>query len=146
MELAGKTVLLTGGTRAGGSYGEAVASNTCHVYDGATWTNVASLTQTVAFHTQVPTADGGALIHGGMIGDLSTLVSTSITGKHDGTTYTPLNLIGTNSAVPAQLDAPRGTHTMTELYDGSFLILGGASSLDAFTPLNFSDGYRFIAP
>ena len=139
-------VLLSGGTRAGGGYGEAIASNTCLVFDGASWSSTAPLTQAIAFHTQVASADGGALIHGGMIGDLSTLVSTSVAGKHDGVSYTPLSLIGSNPAVPAQADVARGTHTMTELFDGSFLILGGASSLDAFTPLNFKDGYRFIAP
>lgn len=137
-------LLISGGIVAGGPFGEALATNTCLLYDGINWAGTGSLPITTGFHAQVQLDGGDAVMQGGLVGDLTQLVATSLAGRHDGITFTPGNEVGQNPAFPGNPAAPRGNQTMTRLYDGSFLVLGGSSSEDAFTPTTFADGFLYV--
>jgi hypothetical protein len=139
--LAGGQVLVTGGLITAGPFGEALATSTCYRFDGAAWTQVGSLPLGVAFHSQVALDAGGALISGGYLGDFVTLIATANSGVHDGTSYVAGAAVGTNVGLPANPASPRGAHSMTRLWDGSFLLLGGFHSPDTSTILVKGDGF-----
>lgn len=141
--LASGELLVTGGLITAGPFGEALATSTCYRFNGTTWTQTASLPAGVAFHSQVALADGTALVSGGYLGDFVTLVATAASGVHNGTTYTPGAPIGTNVGAPANPASPRGSHTMTVLWDGSLFLLGGFHSPDTSTILVKDDGFIY---
>jgi hypothetical protein len=141
--LASGELLVTGGLITAGPFGEALASSTCYRFNGTTWTQVASLPVGVAFHSQVELADGSAHVSGGYLGDFVTLVATAASGVHNGTTYTAKAQLGTTPGAPAQPPSPRGAHTMTRLWDGSYLLLGGFHSPDSSTILVKDDGFVY---
>jgi len=139
--LASGDVLVTGGLITAGPFGEALATSTCYRLSGGAWTQVGSLPIGVAFHSQVELDDGTAFISGGYLGDFVTLVASANSGVHDGTTYTAKAQVGTNVGLPAVQPSPRGAHTMTKLWDGSMLLLGGFHSPDTSTILVKDDGF-----
>ncbi len=125
--LANGTVLVTGGMVDGGASIGASAGPTCLVWDGATtWTATGSLGAGVAFHRQETTEAGDAVVTGGHINQFQTLAASAQSGRHDGTTFVAGTLFGANPAIPAQEAVTRGNHTMTRLFDGTFLVTGGA--------------------
>jgi hypothetical protein len=145
--LANGDVLVTGGAAAVGPYGEAAATSDCRIFDGTAWQLAPFLRfGGVAFHTQVASPrTGAAIITGGMIGNFAQLQGTSITGIHDGATYTELALYGTNLAVPGQGGVGPGTHACVALHDGTLLMTGGALSA-FFGPLLTDRAFLFIEP
>jgi hypothetical protein len=139
--LASGMVLVTGGLITAGPFGEALATSTCYRFDGTTWTQVGSLPLGVAFHSHVPLANGDAFLSGGYLGDFVTLVATANSGVHNGTSYSARAPIGTNVGLPTNPASPRGAHTMTVLWDGSMMLLGGFHSPDTSTILVKNDGF-----
>ena len=123
-------VLVTGGLITAGAFGEALATSTCYTFDGASWTLSGTMTEGVAFHAQGATDDGTAVISGGYIGDFVTLIASTMSGEHDGTTFTPGAPLGTNVGIPGNPASARGSHTLTKLWDGAFLAVGGFNSPD----------------
>jgi hypothetical protein len=112
-------VLITGGfVSATGWSPAAIPTATCVVWRPDVWTAVAPLPVPVALHTHVPSGNG-ALVSGGYIGDLTLLETTTQTGIHDGVTYTARTPLPPDSGA-------RAAHTCTPLYDGTFLVFGGA--------------------
>ncbi|MGE3175082.1 MAG: Kelch repeat-containing protein [Planctomycetota bacterium] len=87
-----------------------------------TWNVVASLPTGAAFGAALPFR-GGALVCGGFSGPLTQLATTPLLALHDGVTVTPLANLGVDGA--SGVAAPRGGHSMTALYDGTFLVYGG---------------------
>ncbi|MGE3172545.1 MAG: Kelch repeat-containing protein [Planctomycetota bacterium] len=117
-------VLITGGLApAAGSPGlpPAVAFVGCGVWDGTSWSAAPSLPTATAFHTQEPFGPG-ALVVGGITGDLSALLPIAQVVRHDGTGLLSLAPIGTDGG---GTPTTTGLHTCTRLYDGTFLIYGG---------------------
>ena len=127
-------VLMTGGFIAGIQNGEAIADTSCATWNGVGWTATLSLPAATGMHTQVPLG-AGALVTGGFTGDLTLLQTTSMNALHDGATVTLLASIGTDSGGTA---VPRGSHSCTELYDGTFLLYGGGQ-----WPLTLGDGWVY---
>jgi hypothetical protein len=136
-------LLVTGGLITAGPFGEALATSTCYRFNGTTWTQTGSLPVGVAFHSQVALDNGSAHVAGGYLGDFVTLVATASSGVHNGTTFAPGAALGTNVGAPANPASPRGAHTMTRLWDGSFLLLGGFHSPDTSTILVKDDGFIY---
>jgi hypothetical protein len=141
--LASGELLVTGGLITAGPFGEALATSTCYRFNGSLWTQTGSLPAGVAFHSQVALLDGNALISGGYLGDFVVLMATAASGVHNGATYTAGAPVGTNVGAPASPASPRGSHTMTTLWDGSFLLLGGFHSPDTSTLLVKDDGFIY---
>jgi N-acetylneuraminic acid mutarotase len=141
--LASGELLVTGGLITAGPFGEALATSTCYRFNGTTWTQTGSLPIGVAFHSQVALKNGSAHVSGGYLGDFVTLVATASSGVHNGTTFTAGAPLGTNIGAPATPASPRGSHSMTELWDGSFLLLGGFHSPDTTTILVKDDGFIY---
>ena len=96
------------------------------VATGSAWTTVAGLGNSVAFHAHATSESGFAFVTGGHVGQFMTLAASSGTGRHDGTTFTAGTPIGENTGFPAQVALTTGNHTMTPLFDGTFLVTGGA--------------------
>ncbi|MEM7305308.1 MAG: kelch repeat-containing protein [Planctomycetota bacterium] len=141
--LGNDDVLVTGGLITAGAFGEALATSTCYTFDGAAWTLAGTLTEGVAFHAQATTRDGNAYISGGYIGDFVTLIASTLSGTHDGTSFTAGTALGTNAGLPGNPASARGSHTLTELWDGSFLVLGGFNSPDTSTLIVLDGGYVY---
>ena len=136
--LGNGNVLSTGGVQNTFFVPNAISS--CVVWNGSSWSSVGSLPVPVAMHSQVASeVNGDALIHGGLTGALTSLSATGMSGRHDGSSFTAGNDIGLNPGIPAQPSSPRGSHTMTRIYDGSYLLTGGADGSSAF-----SDAYSWI--
>lgn len=131
-------VLLTGGAISDIFFGTALATDSCQVFDGATWTTAGALPTPIGFHTQVTTPAGDALIQGGLTGSFPNFLVTADAGRHDGTTYTAANALGLNAGLPGATAAPRGLHSTTPLFDGTYLVLGGS---DLTTP--HADGFVY---
>ncbi|MEE9391822.1 MAG: kelch repeat-containing protein [Planctomycetota bacterium] len=101
----------------------------CNAFDGVNWNSTAPLATPVALHTQVSAdGNGDALVHGGIAGSLLAPVPVDAAGRHDGTAFSSLGLIGLDPGVPAQPSFLISTHTMTRVYEGSYLMLGGADA------------------
>ena len=60
-----------------------------------------------------------------------------------GISFTAGAPLGTNPGAPANPPSPRGSHTMTQLWDGSHLLLGGFHSPDTTTILVKDDGFIY---
>jgi hypothetical protein len=76
----------------------------------------------MAFHGHEALGQG-AILCGGFTNPLSTLATTAVTLYHDGATVAALADIGVDG--PAGTAVPRGGHSFTRLYDGTFLVYGG---------------------
>lgn len=137
-QLGNGDILVTGGIGAG-FLGIPSFLTTCQRFDGLNWNSAGSLTTGVALHTQVPAFDNGdAIIIGGISGISGGIggasLSFSVTdqaGRHDGASFTALSALGTNPGDATELARPRGSHTCTPLYDGTFALIGGADLLGA---------------
>ena len=133
-------VLVTGGAISDTIFGTALATLACERFDGTTWSVPALLPEAVAFHSQgISTQNGDAILIGGFIGSFPNFLTTARVGRHDGTTYTGKPFLGQNPGIPSARARPRGLHTVTRLYDGTFLIVGGS---DLVTP--FADCYLYV--
>jgi Kelch motif len=119
-------VLITGGMLAQpaslASNDETILVPFCDLWQAGTWAQAPSLPTTMAFHGQEPFGNG-ALVCGGFSGGLASLSTTATTAFHDGAVVTPLASIGQDGA--SGTAQPRGAHTFTPLYDGTFLVYGG---------------------
>ncbi len=136
-------ILVTGGLITAGPFGEAFATTTCYTFNGSTWSSTGALGEGVAFHGQETVANGTAIINGGYIGDFVTLIASSQSGSHDGTTFTTGAPVGTNIGIPGSTASPRGSHSVTKLWDGSLLIMGGFTSPDTSTIIVLDDGFVY---
>ncbi|MCA9321386.1 MAG: hypothetical protein KDB53_11655 [Planctomycetes bacterium] len=129
--LANGDVLATGGIR--NIFFVPTAVPDASRWNGATWSATATLSGGVAFHTQLASRVGGqALIHGGLSGTLLALGASAVAGRHDGTAFTAAAPIGVDPGIPGSSASARGSHTMVELFDGSYLLVGGADGNSAF--------------
>jgi hypothetical protein len=135
-------VLLTGGFVAqiydGGQNNDAtIVVKFCNVWSPSTgvWTQSVDLPVPAAYHGQVAVGNG-ALVSGGFSGDLTSLSVTSQTVHHTGAGVTLLADIGVDGT--SGLSAGRGAHTLTPLYDGSFLVYGGG-----LWPNTLADGFVY---
>ncbi len=134
-------VLVSGGTVSDGSFVGIGFTQICQRWDGAlTWLGSGSLAEPVAYHTQLAAADDGtALIFGGLAGTFPAFVESSQAGRHDGSAFTSTTPVGQNPGATRR-PQPRGNHTVTRLFDGTYLVLGGAG-LEA---LGRADGYVYV--
>lgn len=135
-------VLLTGGFVAqiydgGQNNDESVVVKFCNVWDATTgtWSQSVDLPAGAAFHGQVAYGNG-ALVSGGFSGLLANLAVTAQTVVHDGSAVTQLANIGVDGG--AGSPAARGAHTLTPLYDGTFLVYGGG-----VWPNTIADGFVY---
>ena len=133
-------ILVTGGLFPSGPVGDGEATALCYVFSGGGWSQTGSLPIGVAFHTQVTTDAGDALISGGYLGDFVTLVASNTNGVHDGVSFTDATDLG---AVLPGASAPRGLHSATRQWDGSILLLGGFVSPTTATLFPLADGYLY---
>ncbi len=126
----GFSILVSGGLGLGtvGSTTATVAIDSCELINGTAWTNVGALAQPVAFHTQERAADGSVIIAGGLTGDMTAPTASSVVQRHSGTSIWQTYWIGLHPELGNMVDRPRGAHTFTRLYDGSFLFAGGWSA------------------
>jgi hypothetical protein len=123
-------LLVTGGMRTQ-LFGGAPASASVDVFDGTAWGFLGtipplSLPVAVAFHTQETLPDGRVLILGGLTSDFTSMTGTDTALLFDGTAFQSAAPIGTSSGSPA-VSTPRGAHTMTRMWDGTYLVLGGTN-------------------
>jgi Kelch motif protein len=140
-------LLVSGGTITDVLGGGAVANAGLFRFDGATWVQLLAfpgLGQGIAFHTQETMADGRALIVGGFNGYLDYLTAVGTAYVCDGLNVTPVTSIGAGPGSPIT-QSPRGGHTMTRMWDGSFLVLGGiAGSGILGDPIDFALTTGFV--
>jgi hypothetical protein len=114
--------------------GGAVATSNLRTFDGTAWTASFMKTGAVAFPTQATMSDGRILIAGGFVGDLAYLAATANAMSTDladcvveifyltcGTAAAQVGVQAGGASAPS----PRGGHAMVELFDGSFLVVGG---------------------
>jgi len=130
--LANGDVLASGGSVSNTFVGTVNATGACELFDGSTWSAVPALPTPVTNHVQVRAKNGDALIFGGLTGSFPTLLPVSDAGRHDGTTFTAGNPIGTNPGIPAALPQVTGASAAALLQDGMWLVVGGS---DAVGPL-----------
>ncbi|HEX5052916.1 MAG TPA: hypothetical protein VFZ65_14160 [Planctomycetota bacterium] len=130
--LANGNVLVTGGSVSNILFGSVTASPVCEVWNGSTWSQTGPLPQALTNHMQIADANGNAVIFGGLTGAFPTLTAVDISGRHDGTTYTPGPLLGENPGLPAAPITPRAAGALTVLGDGTWLLSGGT---DGTAPL-----------
>lgn len=119
-------VLITGGAASIGQYGDAVATNTCAVWNPTTnWSPAPALPTGVAFHDQVRDRDtSDAIIMGGFVGGFTNLQGSSQVVRHDGAAATLQAAMGVHPAL-TQNDFITGTAAATQLHDGTILMTGG---------------------
>jgi hypothetical protein len=101
------------------------------VFDGSTWTQLPILFGLVfpAFHQVLPTPDGRARLVGGLGGLATSLTALAFGGTyHDGGYNATGSPLGVSPGVPTSRPSPRGLHTLTRLYDGSYLVAGGTAA------------------
>jgi hypothetical protein len=119
------TVLLTGGMYDAGQSVGAANTSECMLFDGVSWTTTGSLPLSIAGHKQLTLPSGEAFLSGGW-NNATTLTGVANAGYHDGTVYTASSGIGENAGLPGSFTVTRGNHTMTQLYDGTLIVLGGS--------------------
>jgi len=121
-------LMVTGGLYPSPTSG-AVATNQAYTFDGTTWATIGlffGMPVSTAFHTQATLPDGRVMIFGGLTGNITTMVGTSAAVSYDGTDFTVVTPIGQSFGSTAP-ESPRGAHTMTRMWDGTFLLLGGVN-------------------
>lgn len=121
-------ILVTGGFVPDPTTNAAVAGAVCELFDGTTWSNVGSLPAGQATNVQITSArSGNALTFGGFVGNLTTLASSASVYEHDGSATNAVARadVATNPALSTGTMQSVGYHTVTELYDGTFLLVGG---------------------
>jgi hypothetical protein len=132
-------VLITGGfnrkPETGLTNDETEAVDFCDVWQNGAWSVVASLPAPTAFHGQQPRGTG-ALVCGGFGNPLGALPGLASLWFHDGAAVTVLAEIGIDGGAGSPM--PRGGHTFTPLYDGTFLVYGGGS-----WPTTSNDGWVY---
>lgn len=133
--LANGDVLVTGGSISNTFVGTVNATGSCELFNGSTWSNVLALPAGVTNHVQVRAENGDALIFGGLTGGFPALAPVDTAGRHNGTTYTPGSLIGTNPGFPAATPQVTGAAAAARLADGTLLLVGGS---DATSPLTIT--------
>jgi hypothetical protein len=117
--------LVTGGMIDGGQQVGATNTNSCLLFDGTAWTTTGALPLSISGHKQLTLPNGEAYLTGGW-NNATTLTAIANAGRHDGTTYTATSPIGQNAGLPGSFTVTRGNHTMTQLYDGTIIVLGGS--------------------
>lgn len=118
-------VLITGGLIDGGQSVGATNSADCSIFDGTAWTTTGALPLAISGHKQLTLPDGEAYLTGGW-NNATSLTGIASAGRHDGTVYTASTPIGENAGLPGSFSVTRGNHTMTQLYDGTVMVLGGS--------------------
>lgn len=126
-------VLASGGSVSNTFVGTVSATGGCEVWNGSTWSAAVALPTPVTNHVQVRGENGDALIFGGLTGAFPTLAPVAAAGRHDGTTWTPGNDIGTNPGIPAALPQVTGAATAALLQDGTWLLVGGSDAVGPLT-------------
>jgi hypothetical protein len=116
--------------------GGSQATSRLRTFDGTSWTANAMSTGAAAYPVQATLPDGRILVAGGFVGDLAFLGATSVALATDlqdcvfdfltfsfacGSAVAP---IGVQAGGPSAA-SPRGGHAMVELFDGTFLVVGG---------------------
>lgn len=119
------TVLVTGGMIDGGQQVGATNTNGCLLFDGGSWTSSGALPASISGHKQVTLPNGEAFITGGW-NNATSLTGVATAGRHDGIAYVATSSIGENAGLPGSFTVTRGNHTMTQLYDGTIIVLGGS--------------------
>lgn len=139
-------VLVSGGAASIGSYGAAACSNDCTVFDvAAGWSATASLSNGVAFHTQVDdAATGDVVILGGYTGEFGFAPASAQAGFHSGTQFTPAADLGTHAFLTGQMPTARAGHSCVALQDGTFFVWGGQTPDFTQTITDYADGYVFV--
>ena len=131
-------LVVAGGLANGGltppPFGGAVASSDLLAFDGASWTTQ-HMTLETAYPVQATLPDGRVFVAGGFIGNLPVLAATAValaTDLQDCVHTDPFTVMcgSATASIGVQVGAtsapsPRGGHAMVELFDGSFLVVGG---------------------
>ena len=135
-------LLVSGGMVSSTSSGTVGATPSCERFNGSDWIGVGPLPIGVAFHTQfISPTTGKAVIQGGLAGNFGSPVGSAQAGEHDGAAFALLgNALGQNTLLSDHSPTFRGLHSATQLYDGSYLILGGAAG-----PNPLGTGYVYYA-
>ncbi len=142
--LANGDVLLTGGMFFVDDQTGARATASVVKFDGAAWTIENPLSFAVAFVQQAATEAGAALVTGGHTDTFTTLNASPAAALHDGTTITLKADIGVNAGFPAQVATAAGNHAMTRLFDGTFLVTGGAFAAGGGVVGTRSEAYVYV--
>ncbi len=140
---AGTELLVTGGIVGNPNLGICEATPVCEKLTGLGWTLVASLPTPTSFHTQLRSPQTGeAIIAGGLISDFATNpTATALVYRHDGSAVVQSFSLGIHPERGQGVVRPRGGHSFTRIFDGSYVVAGGwdtgAGLTDAFTSCDF---------
>ena len=130
--LASGDVLVTGGSVSSLLFGTVDANADCEIWNGSTWSLTGALPQGLTNHAQFADANGDAVVLGGLTGSFPTLLAVSAAGRHDGASFTPSAVLGSNPALTGAAPLEMAAQAVVQLGDGSWLLTGGS---DGAVPL-----------
>jgi hypothetical protein len=130
--LSNGDVLLAGGV-VSGLFMIPTATNNCQTWSPAsgTWSSTGSLVDSRGMHTAAVLENGNTIVVGGLTGTFLAIAATSTVEEHTGVSASPRAAIGTNPGIAGATSVMIGSHQMTRLANGTFLVSGGSDGASA---------------
>lgn len=131
--LANGDVLLAGGV-VSGLFLIPTATGNCQTWNpgSGSWSSTGSMATARGMHTAAALGNGSTVLMGGLAGTFLAISSTSTVEEHNGVSASGRAAIGTNPGMTGSSALTIGSHQMTLLANGTFLVSGGSDGTAAF--------------
>ena len=131
-ELPSGEILMAGGV-VSGLFLIPTATTNCQKWNPATgaWTGATALSTARGMHTAAVVDNGNTVLVGGLAGTFLAIAATSTVEEHSGSSVSGRADIGMNPGLPGSSAAMIGSHQMTLLANGTFLVSGGSDGASA---------------
>jgi N-acetylneuraminic acid mutarotase len=131
-ELPNGDILMAGGV-VSGLFLIPTATTNCQSWSPSTggWSSAAAITNSRGMHTAATLDNGNTVVVGGLTGTFLAIAATATVEEHTGSSVTPRADIGTNPGIPGAPTALIGSHQMSRLANGTYLVSGGSDGASA---------------